>query len=487
MKKPILLTPAVAVLAIALAACTEHDEPQPALEQGNPAADCMITVPDTTQTLSYDRAVAIASRFKGSAPELSRSGSRIVETVETISDDNGNPLIYVVNYANNRGFVLLSANKDYYPVLAENDEGRFVIPTDDSPSSLWLDQQKQILMSADNLPDDVKKEAASQWMSYNYERRNLNDALASRASTPEKPQVYYDSLLKWQRDPNIEVFLYEDYVQTLEYQNLSDQEKNAIRANMHYLGNSNYGTIESSTIVLRREIHNYFENQLTTTKWGQGNLRELNGMTFNHYVPNNGKLGCVTVAVGQVMRYHEFPASYPWSKMGDKYPTEETAAFLYELHNKIGNSDRFDTAQDALKSYGYSVTEKSHDDHAVLLQLSDGYPVCMFGKPSSLLGVATGSGHAWVCDGVRYGDSWLELRFMTIDYRPTTVSVPDLMVEAYVHKSITSYMTTRFHMNWGWYGENNGFFTDDNIEVTLDGEKKNYKHGRKDLFIKPNK
>ena len=48
-------------------------------------------------------------------------------TISTIIDQTGQPVIYVVNYAGNGGFVLLSATKKYIPVLAYSQNGNYKI------------------------------------------------------------------------------------------------------------------------------------------------------------------------------------------------------------------------------------------------------------------------------------------------------------------------------------------------------------------------
>lgn len=57
---------------------------------------------------------------------LTKSSYReIIESVEPICDEEGNTLMYVVNYAENEGFVIVSATKDYYPILVDVQEGQY--------------------------------------------------------------------------------------------------------------------------------------------------------------------------------------------------------------------------------------------------------------------------------------------------------------------------------------------------------------------------
>ncbi|MDE5627902.1 MAG: Spi family protease inhibitor, partial [Candidatus Amulumruptor sp.] len=90
----------------------------------NSATLCYVTVPDTTKTLTADRAMMIAARHSGPGAD-SRTAGRLPASIDAINDEDGNPLMYVVNYTDNKGFVILSASKEYYPILAESDEGSF--------------------------------------------------------------------------------------------------------------------------------------------------------------------------------------------------------------------------------------------------------------------------------------------------------------------------------------------------------------------------
>lgn len=478
-------------LALTTFASCSDNEAQPFDEpEVNSDTLCYVTVPDTTKTLTAERAMMIAARHSGTGAD-SRTAGRLPASIDAVNDEDGNPLMYVVNYTDNKGFVILSASKEYYPILAESDEGSFDLRNlePEHPVNLWLDEQKFLVEHIDALPDSVKTRAASLWMEYNYDRAAVSAAIDSRANYPEKPQVYYDSLRRWTLDPNIEVYTYEDYINTMEYQSLEQNVKDAMIAGMNYAGNSNYGPITSSTLVLRRINYNYFSNQLTTTEWAQRN-------GFESSIPYEGKrLGCGPVAVGQFMKFHKYPTYLHWDEMHDKIPTTATTDFLYQIGLKMDidySKNSFDKGSDdvayALRLYGYLANPPaSHDKYKVLSEVKGGHPVILFGNKKSFLGISSWDGHAWVCDGAIFGDETLELRVMTIDYRPTIYSTPDLMVEAYKGGKIMSYTPLRFHFNWGWGGYRNGYFDDSNIQVEdSEGEVHDYKHGRKDLFARPN-
>lgn len=114
-------------------------------------------------------------------------------------------------------------------------------------------------------------------------------------------------------------------------------------------------------------------------------------------------------------------------------------------------------------------------------RLRFGTPVIQFGY-----NLSTSAGHAWVCDGLDIHDIETKLRFMTLDYRPTSYSTPDKMVEAY-SKSLNRIYYTNVRFNWGWGGNQDAYYNDENFTVTVNGVKTHYHDNRLDMIISPNR
>lgn len=458
------------------------EPPSPAEEPSR--ASITTILPDTSSTVTQAKAMQIA--LTQLAPQGSRAAEKEIQSVESLTDSLGTTQMYIVNFADNRGFVIVSASKDYLPVIAESDHGNFDIYniSPDHPVNLWLAEQKFRISHADSFDPEVKASIASLWTSLDTDKKEIISD--SRSGAPDKPQVYYDSLARWSMDPNITVYLYEDYMMTSEYANLSPMIKSEIQSQLLQWGNGNYGSIESSTIVLRREIYEYFENQLLKTKWGQN-------APFNNIQPDKYPLGCTTIAAGQIINYHKFPASFNWSQIENTGYASATQQFLYKLATDIGvdfgakeSGANISDVKQCLVKYGYKVTESDYNTSAVRNEVSKGYPVYTQGNNNSILGIPSGKGHAWVCDGEKHGSKGFEIRIMTIDYRPDASIIPNLMIEAYKTYNLEWNLSLRFHYNWGWYGDCDGFFSDADINVTTSsGNSYNFKHGRKTLFIRP--
>lgn len=195
-------------------------------------------------------------------------------------------------------------------------------------------------------------------------------------------------------------------------------------------GNRSSASIASTTTI----------GPLLSTTWGQNE-------PYNKNCPiRNGKrcvTGCVATAMAQIMNYHKCPEEqFDWNNMDNSYLnyTAEQASAVAELMRScglaVGMSYGTNTSTAYVENvftklpntYGYSKaiswmerSESSANDwHNMLKQeINEGRPVYYSGDPSS------GIGHAFIVDGYR-------------DYNDGSYPY--------------------FHINWGWDGDNNGYF-----------------------------
>lgn len=210
-------------------------------------------------------------------------------------------------------------------------------------------------------------------------------------------------------------------------------------------------TIQKSTKTGTKEV-----TPLLATKWDQGS-------GYNYHCPAHtsgpgGKCyaGCVATAMAQIMKYHNYPekgigshsyqhpyygtisadfaaTTYDWASMTNSlnnnskeaistlifhcgvsvemyYTPTGSAAQTWMAKNALLNNFHYRNTIKELEKSSYS----DLDWRRILMEnLDDGYPILYSGSGES-------GGHAWVCDG---------------------------------------YQDTLFHMNWGWSGANNGYFS----------------------------
>ncbi len=100
---------------------------------------------DNETFVSSEQAIEIAetllNRESGAKTKALTNAS--VETVR--NNSNNNPAMYVVNDPEG-GFVIVSATKDYYPVLAYSDENSFDLEgVSEMGVSVWLEETKEAI------------------------------------------------------------------------------------------------------------------------------------------------------------------------------------------------------------------------------------------------------------------------------------------------------------------------------------------------------
>lgn len=190
----------------------------------------------------------------------------------------------------------------------------------------------------------------------------------------------------------------------------------------------------------------YFtKGPLLQSYWGQRD-------GFNNYLPhkgcsstNNGRslAGCIPVAMAQVMRYHEHPATrYDFSAMPlGTGGSNEISRLISDIGNSLNVSYGCNNSwvnpgviDGGFGLYWYSgVIYENYDGtdyHVVKSELNKNQPVLLEGKEKPLISFDFSHvWHVWVCDGYR---------------------------TRYDCENGIGYLY--FHMRWGWYGNHDGWY-----------------------------
>lgn len=192
---------------------------------------------------------------------------------------------------------------------------------------------------------------------------------------------------------------------------------------------------------------------LLTTTWDQGGA-------YNDYCPSNTPVGCVATATAQIMNYWEFPATgvsehhytdpdfgllsadfsqgnYDWANMPDNSGNDAVAQLMYHCgisadmdYDAAGSGAQIYDAAMALANYfkydqktlnflEYSDYNQTDWTNIIESELDAARPVLYAGFSDA------SGGHAFVFDGYNASD--------------------------------------QFHINWGWSGSYNGYFSIGNI------------------------
>ena len=311
--------------------------------------------------------------------------------LEKIKDEMGEELIYVINF-DEGGFVLMPADNRVQPILAFSDKNHFNTENHKEVNglSLWIDVMiKEIKL--------VRKSKVEQ----NEEMKEL-----------------------WKK--HITIF------------NLKDEGDPP-----------DDPCVQTTTTV----------GPLLTTIWRQGD-------GFNTYCPTeqdveddcgtcdcdfnttylggHARAGCLAVAMGQIMYYHEYPNTYSWNLM----PTGETGnSYAADLLSDIGVDLSMDYqcgGSYAPVSNAVSVFENDYNYSTSATFTNYGYSdfsdikiEINADRPVLFSGISVEGAHAWVCDG----------------WRESIICLNNL---GYVYQYLS--------MNWGWgANEGNGFYHYNNL------------------------
>lgn len=344
----------------------------------------------------------------------------IVSNPKTKSNGPSEDLIYAVNFVNDGGYALLSADS-----RIEEDILAFVEEGSVHENDFYLSDLN--LTPTDN--DDLTK--------------NTYDEMV-------------DSGVLAMAEMNTQVnHLCLEYAQHEVVEYISESSGNG------YGGNGGSGNT-SNPVKYQWQIVQQVP-RLLTTAWTQEGSDQL----FNKYCPevgliwkNKAPAGCVSIAVSQIIAYHEYPASLTCNNMSIDYSAiksiysynnlygtgttnsrEMLARFIYcvggwcqtQYHSLFGKSWGFAwpwNARDCLSVFGYENVRLNwgYDENQVIEALKNGCPVFM----SAISGVI--SGHAWVLDG-----------FIKRNYVSPTGTIAKNQ--------------TLIHCNWGLHGDCNGYFT----------------------------
>ncbi len=422
-------------------------------------SELCFTVSDTTRVISsQSKALDVAMRFLEGSGKQTRVG---VETnVTTISQENGAPAMYVINYGEDGGFVIVSAEKDAEPILAYSDSGSFCLDNiNESAAGMWLNDAKLYVEHASTLPDSLKLSAAQQWESLTSKTVPV-PSLQTRGwkDYDEAVAVYYaledyrNQGYEIYENPSSDVHNYTFFLnQALD--NLSDEKDSD-------------GFSQREKSFLLKKYTSRQENVLpkTTTTWDQGD--PYNGKLLIKY-PKATYLGCVTVAVAQLMKYYGKPnGGFKYDKMPDHLTKsygegyEVLSDFLLLIGEKLGinyskgnSNSSYDKGKDLLKSYGFSNAKciDYKDFFSVKSQIGDG--------PIGLRAINQfGVGHMWVCDGYDYY-TW-HTEYMLISYNGQYMDATPTACFDTLYTEGEGNGSYSMHMNWGWGGTNDGYFSE---------------------------
>lgn len=467
MKKNYSLILGASFLLMLNSCSNEHIEDSVHVENGVIAT---IKNMDNNDEISETDISRILEQIQSRKQSKSQISLRQIKEIVTIKNKYQKPLMYIVNYKEDKGFTIVSGTKKYNPILAEVKKGNFDPNNSNNGFQQWLNTTQHVIDSLINISQNSPEILSyrSQWIEFEENKRLLT------TKNSQISNLISSNIVEWERQ-GYDVIMMQDFLNSSSF---SQELKDEVYTAAYRFANQQYDRMMYSFVLTKKQMNTEEISPLVSSIWGQGGgynimLDQINGQ----YPP----IGCVGVAIAQIMKYHKFPLYFNWSEMYDYSPNQITASFLKEVaiaaDTKFalsGSASNIDKARKALTNvYKYSPDMQivAHSRNTAIQSIKRYGPVYMRGESSAL-----GDGHAWVCDG--FQDTFAETEIVLKGLEDCPPSYTPTRFNTLLNKRVNPYQSTYFHMNWGWEGSYNGMY----YEGTFPNESLNFSKNRKNLI-----
>ena len=150
-----------------------------------------------SNVITSDEAINVVKLADIMGKATTKSTSKQIADVVTISDDNGAPLMYAVNYANGQGYTLVSATKEFYPILAQVDKGTFREDIYGVGPSVLLNEYNYVIKKSLELPEELRLEMRKLWRIYE------KHIVPATTKLNDFDSFITNALQGWENDENI--------------------------------------------------------------------------------------------------------------------------------------------------------------------------------------------------------------------------------------------------------------------------------------------
>lgn len=376
------------------------------------------------------------------------------------------PIMYVVNYCQG-GFVIVSASRDYLPVLAYSKEGRFDISSVGGGLGLWLDEAKSSVIESGAKPDSVRIKMNRLWDQY--DKKTSDQVVTKSSSSMSAAEIACmercEELYNLYGDDGWQFSSLSGAQYIFEEAGLSDYYDQ-----LCYSANFNHSSPSCSVVGWKIGSFENSYGPILSTHWHQDS-------PFNDLCDGYAA-GCAAVAIAQVMKHYEYPElmSYNGTYFGwNSIPVPPTSSSSQSLliraigvatnmrYWSVGSWTTPGNVEDGLELFGYHVTRQNCNYDGIEHQLLDYHrPVILLGNnnnldvlPGSLAYV--GNSHYWVADGARHVDDnvvqvfaeWQPYDSGSFTNSYYSIDDPDVL-------GGTSYLY--YHYNWGWGNGYDGWY-----------------------------
>ena len=352
--------------------------------------------------LSTTDASKLAKQFSLNESENgSRSASNVgIKDIQTISSKSGEPLMYVVNYVDNKGFTVISATKNYTPVLAYSDEGYLNVNDASFTDNIFMDEYKTHIESVVNLESDsLRQRYAIDWSFY----EKKPEVIDSRAYTDAQIQQELANARTYYSNQGYEVHSLSaatSLIPAAGGQSAEDRANGFIRDICDHTPQQ-YDCMNVTLLLVKRTNEQF--GPIVSTLWNPNS-------PYCADAPY-GSTGCATIATMQMMCYYRHPSSIIWNNIASIYWVGD----LNEDQRNFSNNIRTDlnancqpngnttfpegcikTALEKQK-YNYKVTTLNYNRISAANYMKSNTPLIMYGVNTTNSQLC----HYWICNGYK--------------------------------------------------------------------------------------
>ena len=391
-------------------------------------------------------------------------------SVQTINKD-GEPLMYVVNY-DEGGFVIISATRDYLPILAYSKEGSFDISSIKGGLSLWVDETMTAIEASGEKADSVKTAMNRIWKVYEDTGSSetvMTKSTRSVAYTPgeiacmERCEELFNQYSGdgWNFLPlSLAESVFAEAGLSYYYDNLC------------YSAQFNNSGLSSSVVGWKNGSYTETYGPMLSTYWHQGS-------PFKDLCDGNSA-GCAVVALAQLMRYYEFPQQFSYNGYSFDWDTIPIVADPTSDQSKLIKIVRLATntmpvplsdlswttpanMETGIEFFGYNVTRQDDNTQDVKYEVLHNHrPVIMLGHQTNDLDLPgsleyVGNSHYWVVDGVRSVETNVFMVFA--EWQPNDCGEFTISHYSIDNPNVLSGISyLYYHYNYGWESGHNAWY-----------------------------
>lgn len=388
----------------------------------------------------------------------SRTASDVaIKDVQTVTSETGEPLMYVVNYANDKGFTVISATKNYAPVLAYSEEGYLNVNDASFTDNIFIDEYKEYIESVVGLEcDSLRQKYAIDWSFY----EKKSEAINSRAYTDAQIQQELANASTYYTNQGYEVHSLgaAPYLIQAAGGQTGEERANGFINDICSWTPPQYDCMDVTLLLVKRTYDQH--GPYLQTAWHQDYPYAVN-------TPYR-TAGCMKIAVAQMMYYYKFPAdSFNWNNIrinwGDQFsdPTIAEIDFMDEIGARLNQIYvaqnktiiSLDSMMSTFKHYDYEIEKKDYNRNAAKEHIKSRVPLIMYGRKDS------NNVHVWICDGYRHPRVQYAAYMIDYDFGEYTF-----------FPGMTDDSGEYFHMNMGdgfnmWYYQDNATYGGDSYSI----------------------